>query len=204
MPDLGILFDNSRQTGVQGYSDSDYLSCKNTRRFVGSYLFTFANGPISWASKQQPSVSDSTTEAEYKAVSEAAKEVVYIRRLLQELDIQPLLKILLACPDAQVNQDLKDAGTPTQADLHLSCDNQGALKLAKNPLFHAKTKHIEGKHHFVCERVLEGEIDIKYIHTDENPADLLTKPLPRHKFKKHRYSIGVRSLQQVVLPEDSK
>jgi hypothetical protein len=77
-----------------------------------------------------------------------------------------------------VHRDLAFASTPTLTDLHLSCDNQNALKLAKIPQFHAKTKYIEGKHHFVRERVLEGEIQLKYVNTDDNPADLLTNPSP--------------------------
>lgn len=72
-------------------------------------------------------------------------------------------------------ENLRDEATPTIADLQLFCDNQSAIKLAKNRVFHAKTKHIESKHHFIRERVLEGEIDLKYIHTEENLAHLLTK-----------------------------
>lgn len=60
------------------------------------------------------------------------------------------------------------------ADLHIFCDIQSALKLVKNLVFHVKTKHIEGKHHFIRERVLEGKFDLKYIHAEEHPADLLT------------------------------
>lgn len=78
-------------------------------------------------------------------------------------------------------------------DLHLLCDNQAAVKLAHNPIFHARTKHIEAKHHYIRERVLEGEIQLKYIDTNSNPADMLTKALPRPKFELHRHFIGVRS-----------
>ena len=195
--DLGILFDPSSESTLHGFTDSDNLSCKNTRHSVGLYIFKLAGGPVSWSSKQQPTVSDNTTEAEYKALSKATKEDVYIRRLLNELKVLNLLKVPISCQDEQVHRDLAFASTPTLADLHLSCDNQGALKLAKNPQFHAKTKHIEGKHHFVRERVLEGEIQLKYVNTDDNPANLLTKPLPKHKFEKHRHFIGLRSLQDV-------
>lgn len=134
-------------------------------------------------------MSDNTTEAEYKALSEAAKEGVYIRRLLNELKVLNLLKVLISYQDEQVHRDLVYAFTPTLADLHLSCDNQGAFKFAKNPQFHAKTKHIEGKHHFAREIMLEGEIQLKYVNTYDNPTNLLTKSLPKHKFEKHRYFI---------------
>lgn len=71
------------------------------------------------------------------------------------------------------------------------CDNQGALKLAKNPVFHAKTKHIEGKHHYISEHVLEGGIQLQHIHTNDNPADMFTKPLQKIKFERHLNSIGL-------------
>lgn len=142
-------------------------------------------------------MSDSTTEAEYKAFSEGGKEAVYLKRLIQELEILPSLKVPISCPDSTIVQNLRDAATPNIADLHLFCHNQSVIKLAKNPVFHAKTKHIESRHHFIRERVLEGDTELKYIHTEENIADLLTKSLPRHKFEKHRKSIGVCSLSDI-------
>jgi hypothetical protein len=76
----------------------------------------------------------------------------------------------------------------------VSCDNQSSIKLAKNPVFHARTKHIEVCHHFVRECALRGEIQLDYISTDINPADILTKALPRPKFEKHRTNLGLVSL----------
>jgi hypothetical protein len=78
----------------------------------------------------------------------------------------------------------------------LSCDNQSSLKLAKNPLFHARTKHIEVGHHFVREKALEGKIKLDYIPTDLQLADILTKALPRVKFEKHRAALGLCSLSK--------
>ena len=78
------------------------------------------------------------------------------------------------------------------------CDNQSAIKLAKNPVFHARTKHIEIHHHFVRERVLRGEIDLHYISTDSQPADIFTKPLSRTKFELHRSALGIICLSSVV------
>lgn len=195
--DFGILYNRSTDITLHGFTDADYLGCPDTRQSVGAYLFQLAAGPISWSSKQQSTVSDSTTEAEYKALSEGAKEAVYVRRLFQELQVFSPLTLPLTCSDVPIHNDLHGATTPSQMDTHLSCDNQGAVKLAKNPIFHAKTKHIEAKHHFIRERVLEGEISLKYIHTDDNPADLLTKPLLRQKFELHRESMGVISRAQL-------
>lgn len=77
---------------------------------------------------------------------------------MTKLQVNPLASIPIKCHDSEIQADLKHANTPTSAGLHLSCNNQGAVKLSHNPMFHAKTKHIERKHHFVREQVLEGEI----------------------------------------------
>jgi hypothetical protein len=73
------------------------------------------------------------------------------------------------------------------------------MKLAKNPVFHARTKHIEIHHHFIRERVVEGEISLQYINTNFQPADILTKPLGRIKFETHRHNLGLHSLAQLKL-----
>lgn len=148
------------------------------------------------SSKQQPTVSDSTTEAEYKALSDGAKEAVYIRRLFVELGLAPTRPIPLTIDNTQVHTDLLNADTPTHLDVHLQCDNQGGSETCgetcKNSIFHAKTKHIEGKYHFIRERVLEGEISVNYIPT-QDLADMFTKQLARPKFEQHHAFIGVTS-----------
>lgn len=74
---------------------------------------------------------------------------MYLKRLIQELGILLSLKVPISCPNSTIIQNLIDAATPIIVDLHLFCDNQSAIKLAKNLVFQAKTKHIEGKHHFI-------------------------------------------------------
>jgi hypothetical protein len=163
--DFGIIYKKGCNASLRGFTDADYLSCRNTQWSIGAYVFQMASGPVSWSSKQQAMVSDSTTEAEYEALSEGAKEAVYIGRLLRELNVLPQLNVPLGCGDSVIHHNFCHASTPTNADAHLSCDNQGAVKLARNPVFHAKTKHIEAKHHFICERVLEGE-NFPRLHLD--------------------------------------
>lgn len=77
------------------------------------------------------------------------------------------------------------------------CDNLGAIKLVKNPIFHARSKHIKISHHFVRERVLSGEISLEYVSTNDPPADILTKPLGRVKFEHHRGNIDIVSRQSL-------
>lgn len=104
--DFGIHYSNSGSHSLTGFTDADYLSCTSTQRSIGAYVFTLASGPISWSSKQQATVSDSTTEAEYKALSEGAKEAVYIRRLFIELGLGPALSVPLTIDQSQVYSDL--------------------------------------------------------------------------------------------------
>jgi hypothetical protein len=128
--DFGILYSPDGGTNLHGYTNSDYLGCNNTCRSMPPKL---AGGPISWSSKQQPTVSDSTTKAEYNAFSEAAKEGIYMRRLFEELQVTPPQKVPITCQDPQVHADLHDSATPTLADLHLSCGNQGCVEARQEP-----------------------------------------------------------------------
>ena len=108
----------------------------------------------------------STTKAEYIAATEACKEAIWLARLVKDLGIAVEM--------------------PT-----LHCDSQSAILLAKNPLFHAKTKHIEVKYHFIREMLEDKLMKLVKVHTDDNPADLLTKGLPPERFAHCRALMGV-------------
>jgi hypothetical protein len=192
--DYGILYTHSGHSEIRGYSDADWGSCPETRRSIGAYIFTLACGPISWASKKQLTVSRSSTEVEYRALSDGAQEAVWLSRMLHELQDYPHPSIPLQHDNSEVHSNLS---RPISLDLNY--DNQGAMKLAKNPVFHARTKHIEIHHHFIRERVVEGEIGLQYINTNSQPADILTKPLGRIKFETHRHNLGLHSLTHLKL-----
>lgn len=117
------MFFQADPTHLQGFVDADYLSCVETRRSIGAYIFTLASGPVAWSSKQQPTILDSTIEAEYKALSEGAKEAVYIRRLLLELQAFEPDQVPLKFNDASIHKDLVSAHLPSIHDAHLYCDN---------------------------------------------------------------------------------
>ena len=106
----------------------------------------------------QPTVAMSTIEAEYMAAVEAAKEALWLTRLVRELGIQ-------------------------QVGVPLYCDSQSAIYLAKNQVYHARTKHIDVRFHKIRELVATGELLLEKIHTSENVADMLTKPITANKFK---------------------
>ena len=113
---------------------------------------------IKWSSKKQHVVARSSCEAEYRALSQAAAEVLWLSSLFAELGIR-----LPHCPI-------------------LWCDNQGAGSLAQNPVFHARTKHIEIDVHFVREKIASGLLKVQYVPTEHQCADILTKALPSSRF----------------------
>ena len=90
---------------------------------------------------------------------------------------------------------LENAGFLDSRPIPIFADNISSIKLAKNPVFHARTKHIEVHYHFVREKVLEGKIDLVYIPTHQQVADIFTKALPRDSFENFRALLGVRDIE---------
>jgi hypothetical protein len=160
--DYGLLYSKQNRPLAQGYTDADWASCPETRRSTGGYLFTLLGAAITWQSKRQLTVSRSSTESEYILLSSGTQEAVWVGRLLGELADSRALQLPLQHTSVEAASDLE----PYLCPLTLSCDNQSSLKLAKNPLFHARTKHIEVGHHFVREKALEGKIKLDYIPTN--------------------------------------
>jgi len=159
--DYHLIFNGrSEDHSLVGYVDADWAGDPNSRRSISGCVF-FLNGcPISWAAKKQPSISLSSTESEYMASTLATREAVFLRQFLAELGF---------CPAGPIP---------------IFVDNQSAIALARNPEFHARTKHIEVRHHYIREKLEDGVIDLKYIPTDDQVADIFTKPLPTVKHSK--------------------
>lgn len=107
----------------------------------------------------------STTEAEFIALSEAIKEGIWLKGLLHDFGVK-------------------------QTTVRIFCDNQSTIFLTKNPQFNNRTKHIDIKFHFVRESIEKGEVEVLKVHTDDNAADLLTKPLPQLKFQRCLEMVG--------------
>ena len=152
--------------GLIGYCDADYAGDVDTRRSTTGFAFMLNGGVITWSSRLQPTVAASTTEAEYMAAAGAVKEALWLRKLL------------------------KDLGYDISA-VKIYCDNQGAIKLLKHPIAHARSKHIDVLHHFARERANRGEVDFEYCRTDEMVADCLTKTLPERAFLKCLAGMGI-------------
>lgn len=156
-----------------GYNDSDGAGDLTNRRSTSGFLFNIGSGAISWSSKRQPTVALSSCEAEYVAQTQAAKEAIWLRSLLVEL--------------------LNNNGELTATVIY--GDNQGAIALAKNPQFHARTKHIDIQYHFVREKQPEGQVSLQYIPTEKQVADGLTKALPKDRFIAFGEAVGLENLE---------
>ena len=143
---------------LSAYSDSDYAGCPYTRKSVTGFCMMIGEGCVSWRARKQPTVATSSTEAEYRAAYKATQEVIWLRLLLKDMSKNP------------------------QHATTLHCDNQGALALSKNPLFHSRSKHFDVQYHWIREKVEDSTINPVYISTSEMVADFFTKALPHPKF----------------------
>ena len=132
-------------------------------------MFFMAGGPIAWESKKMATVCQSSCESEYLALNSAAKMPCFLQNFYNELFRDLKCEITLCC----------------KLETTVFTDSQSAKTLAENPIFHAKTKHIEVKYHFIWEKFQEGKFILKHISTAKMIADVLTKPLPKLSHEKH-------------------
>ncbi|CAJ2653926.1 unnamed protein product [Trifolium pratense] len=168
--DYGLAFPTSNsetQIELEGFSDSDWCGDKDDRRSTSGYWFRFRNSPISWSSKKQNIVALSSCEAEYVAAAQAACQAVWLESLLEELKINYV------------------------KPMRLNIDNKSAISLAKNPIAHGRSKHIETKYHFLRDQVSKGKLNVMHCRTEIQIADILTKPLRADRFKELRSMLGV-------------
>ncbi len=155
---------------VKGYVDSDFQSDPDDGKSNSGFVYGLNGGAFSWRSFKQSTVADSTTEAEYIAASEAAKEAVWIKKFIQELGVVPNI----------------------ESPITLYCDNTGAVAQVKEPRAHQRMKHVQRKFHLIREIVKRGDVSIIKIASAENVADPLTKPLSQKVFEKHVKEMGLR------------
>ena len=157
----------SLPSDLHAFFDSVWAGCYDTRVSTSGFCFMLGNSCVSWLSKKQPTVATSSCEAEYRATFTATVECVWLRRLVADLGV----------------------GQETATTIYTG--SQSALAVAKNPVFHACTKHIEVYYHYVKERLSAGEISLAYVPTQDNLADLFTKALPHEKLEAFRKALGL-------------
>lgn len=173
--DVGLLYKKNGKCEV--YSDADYAGDKETRKSTSGIVCMNASAAIIWQSKRQQCVSLSTTEAEYVSAASAAKEMVWLRKLFVECKLEIV-------------------------DYTLHIDNMSALRLIKNPEFHQRSKHIDVKYHFIRDLYNKKEIDIKYVRSEDQTADIFTKALAKPRFVFLMEKLGLcskRSIENLLL-----
>ncbi|KAH9779244.1 hypothetical protein KPL71_007654 [Citrus sinensis] len=168
--DHGLMYGKSKHEvcEVREYVDSDFARDLDRRKSIYGYLCMLDNYLISWKATLQHIVALSSTEAEFVAATEAVKESMWLKGLLNELWLK-------------------------QRTMQIFCDNQSVIQLIKNQVYHERTKHIDVKFHFIKDEVAKGSVAVIKIHTNINPTDMLTKVLPTAKFKFCVDLIGVGS-----------
>lgn len=166
---LGLKIRRSKSMMVSAFSDADWAGCVDARRSTGGFAFFLGNNLVSWMARKQATVSRSSTEAEYKALANTTAEIMWIQKLLTELKIDH----------------------PPAA--RLWCDNLGAKYLSANPVFHARTKHIDIDFHFVREWVAQKLLDIRFINSEDQLADGFTKAITAVKMRQFRFNLNLAS-----------
>ncbi|XP_021737709.1 uncharacterized protein LOC110704229 [Chenopodium quinoa] len=166
-PGQGILLSADSDLTLQGWCDSDWAACPLTRRSLTGWLVFLGKSPISWKTKKQPTVATSSSEAKYRCMSSTTHELKWLKALLLSLGVEH--------PKA----------------IKLFCDNQSALYIARNPVFHERTKHIEIDCHIVHDAITEGLIDPSYVSTKEQLADIFTKALGKSQFDHLLSKLGI-------------
>ena len=152
---------------VKGFCDVDWAGQLHQHSILG-YSFHIGQGAVTWSSKKQYIVALSSTESEYIALAHATKEGCWLRTFLSEIQ---------NCQEESMGID---------------CNNQGAIALSKDNKFHQQMKHIDVRYHYIHAAVEDGKIKVKYIPTDQNLADIFTKPLPKTKFRRFTAMLGLR------------
>lgn len=150
-----------------GYADADWAGDKNDRKSVSGYVFKVFGNVVSWSSRKQSTVSLSSTEAEYVSLAQGACEAIWLRNLLHDLGI--------------------DCNGPVT----IFEDNTSCIKIAEAPRDHRKMKHVDVKYNFIRDEIVAKTIKVEYLQSSEQTADIMTKPLGKTAFQKHRGNLNL-------------
>jgi hypothetical protein len=171
--DIGLVFGRRKRTvdsshDIIAYGDADWANDRVDRKSITGWIVKLNGDVISWASKKQHTVAQSTCEAELYAEAAAVNEVLWQRGLLKELGLR--------MDNASI----------------VYCDNQPAISVSKNGIKSERTKHVDVKYHFVTEQIEKRTIESKYLPTDQQQADILTKALDKPRFETFRKELMTR------------
>ncbi|RVW31840.1 Retrovirus-related Pol polyprotein from transposon TNT 1-94 [Vitis vinifera] len=163
----GLFFRKTENHDTEVYSDADWAGNIIDRRSTSGYCSFVWGNLVTWRSKKQSVVVRSSAEAEYKALAQGICEGIWIKRVLSEL------------------------GQTSSSPILMMCDNQAAISIAKNPVHHDRTKHVESDRHFITEKVTSETVKLNYVPTKHQTADILTKALPRPNFEDLTCKLGL-------------
>ncbi|KAJ4744212.1 Transposon Ty1-GR1 Gag-Pol polyprotein [Rhynchospora pubera] len=167
-----LVYGGDQELVVTGYTDASFQTDRDDSKSQSGFVFLLNGGAVSWKSSKQDTTADSVTEAEYLAAGEAAKEAVWIKEFLTELEVVPSIS----------------------GPVDIYCDNTGAIAQSKEPRSHQKTRHILRRFHLIRQLVNDGWVKVKKVDGAANTADPLTKPLSRAAHELHVASMGIRRM----------
>jgi len=165
---LGLFYSTVEDYKLVGFSDSDWCGDIDDRKSTSGYVFFMGNTAFTWLSKKQPIVTLSTCEAEYVAASWCVCHSIWLRNLLSKMELKQ--------PGATVIQ----------------VDNKSAIELAKNPVNHERSKHIDVRFHFIRDHVKEGNVELVHVASQDQVADIFTKPLPTVLLERCKKLLGMK------------
>jgi hypothetical protein len=173
-PGQGLFFQKSTSREIEIFTDADWAGSVTDRRSTSGYCTFVWGNLVTWRSKKQPVVSRSSAEAEFRALSQGICEGIWIKRVLHEIGI--------------LNSN----------PIKVLCDNQSAISIAKNPVHHDRTKHVEIDRHFIKENIENGTISLQYTPTSQQTADILTKAVPRKTFENLTSKLGLLNIYNLA------
>ena len=156
---LGLSFRPTTRFTLEGFSDADWACNVDDRRYTTGYCVFLGGNLVTWSSRKQQVIARSNTESKYRALASVTMELIWIKSLLDELQF------------------------PLQHRPIAWCENLGAHALAHNPIYHSRTKHIEVDVHFIREKILHRALEVCYIPSQEQQAELFTKSLSLSQFQ---------------------
>ena len=172
-PSIGLWYPKGASFTLLGYSDSDFAGCRVDRKSTSGGCHLLGRSLVSWSSKKQNSVALSTAEAEYIAAGACCAQILYMK------------------------QSLLDYGVVLDR-IPLLCDNESAVKIANNPVQHSRTKHIDIRHHFLRDHVARNDILLCGVRSEDQLADIFTKPLDESTFCRLRSELNVLDASNVM------
>ncbi|GJU83857.1 retrovirus-related pol polyprotein from transposon TNT 1-94 [Tanacetum coccineum] len=165
-PTLGLYYLKCSGFDLKGYSDSDYAGCNMDRKSTSGACQILGGKLVCWSAKKQQSVAMSSAEAEYVAAVGCCASILWMKSQLSDYDIHYKM-------------------------VPIFCDNTSAIAISNNPVLHSRTKHIDIRYHFIRDHILKGDIELHFIPTEYQLADIFTKPLDEPTFTRLKAELGI-------------